>query len=394
VAGAPVVLWAESILSGVGISNVWCVITPPDYEGVGDLPQTNLTWNAGTSRYEVVYTNFTQPGTYVCTFFARDNAGEISSAKQCEVTVTDAFEVDDATALATIFQVGDVEQHNFHSALDEDWVKFYAPTGLVFNVDATQMGENSDLRLELYFEQPDGTLNLVDWTDNYGTGSNVTESLMLDLKANPLELLPGVYYVRVSSADTNLFGPGSEYELEIYVPVGGAGGVVLLMPEMGTNLFSMGSFYVYLGPSQVIAAGGGWRIQQATNENYFSDSSVLYGLPASPNWILSFRDIPGYLAPTNRPLVINADQTTSAMAYYLYTNVSPRADSPVISTNGALQLTFVAQTGKRYAVEESTNLVNWLPLLTNQVPPDGLLRFSTTNWAANDRAFYRARLVQ
>jgi hypothetical protein len=48
--------------------------------------------------------------------------------------------------------------HNFHVSADEDWVKFYAPTGYVFAIDATQLGTNSNLVLELYYEQPDGVL--------------------------------------------------------------------------------------------------------------------------------------------------------------------------------------------------------------------------------------------
>jgi hypothetical protein len=391
VSGSPVLLWADEILDVSGISNVWCVITPPDYDGQGDLPQTNLTWNADTSRYEVSYTNFTQPGTYVCTFFAVDVNGVISAPRQTQVMTADAYEPDDSPIQATIFQLGDTEPHNFHTAMDEDWVKFYAPTGLIFNIEAQQLGTNSDVRLDLYYEPPDGTLALVDWVDDYGTGADVTESLTLDLKTGLSGWSEGVYYVRVSSADTNRFGPGSEYELRIYVPVGGAGGVILLSNPGG--LLPMGSFNVYLGPAQALATGAGWRVQQLTNQNYFSNNSVVYSLPASPNYTLSFRNIPGFLAPTNRSLVVKADQTTSVMAYYLYTNVSPRAASPVLGAGGVLQLTYLGYAGKRYAIEESTNLLKWAPLVTNPVPPDGLLHFNKTNSSPKTRAFYRARLV-
>jgi hypothetical protein len=384
-------LWAQDILDVAGISNVWCVITPPDYDGTGDLPQVNLTWNAGTSRYEALYTNFTKPGTYVCTFFAVDVNGVISAPRQTQVMNADAFEPDDSAAQATIFQLGDVEPHNFHSAVDEDWVKFYAPTGWLFEIDAQQLGTNSDVRLDLYYEQSDGTLASVDFVDDHGFGADVTESLTLDLKSGQSGWSEGVYYVRVSSADTNRFGPGSGYELRIYVPAGGAGGVVLLNNPGG--LLPMGSFNVYLGAPQALAAGAGWRVQQLTNQNYFSNNSVVYSLPASSNYTLLFRGIPGFLAPTNRPLAITADQTTSVMAYYLYTNVSPWAASPVLGAGGVLQLTYLGYAGKRYAMEESTNLLNWVPLATNPVPPDGLLHFNKTNSPAKGRAFYRARYV-
>ena len=81
------------------------------------------------------------------------------------------------------------------------------------------------------------------------------------------------------------------------------------------------------------------------------------------------------------------------MAYYLYTNLSPRAESPRLSTNGVFPLTFLACAGKRYALEEGTNLHNWIPLVTNLVPQDGALHFTRTNGAAQAGAFYRARFV-
>jgi hypothetical protein len=271
----------------------------------------------------------------------------------------------------------------------------FAPTGCIFNIDATQLGDNSDLRVELYCEQAGGTLLFVAAADRFGPGAGFCESMMLDLKTGQSGLWPGVYYVRVSPADTNLFGPGSEYRLEIYMPIGPGGGVPypgLLPPG---SLLPIGYCNVCLGPPQALAAGAGWRIEQDTNNPpfYCSDNSAIWLLPTHSNWTLSFREVSGFLAPTNRPLVITADQTTSVMDYYLYTNLSPRADSPVIDTDGVFQLTFLAYAGRRYALEESTNLVNWVPLVTNQVPQDGLLHFAKTNSSANERAFYRARFA-
>ena len=67
--------------------------------------------------------------------------------------------------------MGGAEQHDFASGLDEDWVKFYAPTGLVFNVEARQLGDRSDVRLDLYYEQPSNTLAFVGTADSYGPGA-------------------------------------------------------------------------------------------------------------------------------------------------------------------------------------------------------------------------------
>ena len=71
-------LWAAEVTDMDGISNVWCVITPPDYSASGDLVETNLAWHAGNQRYEGIYTNLSPLDQYVFTFYARDNLGEIS----------------------------------------------------------------------------------------------------------------------------------------------------------------------------------------------------------------------------------------------------------------------------------------------------------------------------
>jgi hypothetical protein len=369
------------------------VITPPDFDGQGDLPQTNLVWNAGTSRYEVIFTNFTELGTYVCTFFAQDNAGLVSSPKQCEVT-TDAYEVDDIAAQAAIFTVGNTQHHNFQSGTDEDWVKFHAPTGLVFNIEATQLGTNCDVQLELYYEHSNGNLELVDSTDDYGTGSNVTEQLVLDLRANPFGLLEGVYYLRVISYDPNLFGLGSEYTLRIWAPIGPDGGPPWT-PLVPIGPFAVGKFCVYMDPPQALVAGAGWRVMELTNQNYYTDAAT-YGLPipsGTNQYHLAFRAIPGFLTPTNSPLVLNSNQTQNIQAYYVYTNLSPLAVSASVGTNDVFNLTYLGYAGQRYAIEESTNLLTWLALATNQMPPDGLLRLAVTNAHAEGRAFYRARFV-
>ncbi len=216
------VLWASGVTAMVGVSNVFCLVTPPDYAGVGDLPQTNLTWNAVTQRYEALYTNFSQKGTYTLTFLAQDNAGEICSPVQSTVDLGDAFEPDDGPEQATGFNVGMPQVHNLHSSNDVDWVKFYAPAGEVFTIEAEQLGTNSDLTLEVYYEQADGKLTNLTWLarDESGVGQGEGETTVVNLKTDP-SLEPGLYFVRVGSADPTLYGPGSEYELRIWIPAGG-----------------------------------------------------------------------------------------------------------------------------------------------------------------------------
>jgi hypothetical protein len=359
VSGAPLRLWVTDILDVAGISNVWCVITPPDYHGSGELPRANLTWNVSTSRYEAVCTNFTLLGTYVCTFFAQDNDGVLSSPVQCEVTVTDTYERDDGPALATFFPVGGTEQHIFHSAADEDWVKFYAPTGCVFAVEATQLGTNNDLVLDLYYEQWDGTLSWVDGVDNFGRGVGKTESLLVDLKSGQSGLWPGVYYVRISSADTNLFGPGSEYELRIYEPTGTGGGVITITFG-GSGILAY--IQVHLTPQ---VSGAGWRLrgQTAYHTNPTDTETVSQG--GSP--VIEFKPVVGWDVPLACTVQVTLGATTVIPATY--------TRSAQLAVVPAGELGFTGLPGGPF------NPANITCLLTNS--GEGALRWSaiwTNKW--------------
>ena len=361
--GQPLVLWAQDVTAVAGISNVWCVITPPDYGGSGDLPQLDLAWNAGASRYEAVYTNFTELGTYACTFYAQDNDGVMSSPEQTQVMVTDAYEVDDSAALATRFPVGDVEQHNLHSPIDEDWVKFYAPAGFVFNIEAKQLGTNSDLALDLYYEQWDGTLSWMDGVDDYGWGEGETESLAVDLKSGASGLWPGIYYLRVSSADTNRYGSGSEYELRIYEPTGTGGGVIMISFGGGSGLLAY--LQVHITPQ---VAGAGWRLQGQTAYHTNADYTEAVSSGGSP--AIEFRPLAGWDGPPGSSFEAALGATTIIPATYTRSGqlgVSPAGQlgfsgfvgGPINPTSQTCLLT---NSGEGSLWWSATGMSNWVSL--------------------------------
>jgi len=169
-----------------------------------------------------------------------------------------------------MFQLGDAEQHNFHSATDEDWVTFYAPTGFAYELTATQLGDQQRPAAGNYTtKQSDGSVSLVDGVDNHMSGVGEEESLNLDLKTGTSGQLPGVYTREsVRREPESVLGRGSEYEIRIFIPTGGGGGVPF-PPVLNPDQLPIGSFCIYLGPPRALAAGAGWRIQQASNEDYF-----------------------------------------------------------------------------------------------------------------------------
>ncbi|MCC6823782.1 MAG: hypothetical protein IT579_23920, partial [Verrucomicrobia subdivision 3 bacterium] len=57
--------------------------------------------------------------------------------------------------------------------------------------------------------------------------------------------------------------------------------------------------------------------------------------------------------------------------------------------NGMFTMRFYGDTGTNYVVKASTNLVNWLPLATNQISGLGYLEFTDISSTNYDRRFYR-----
>ncbi len=234
-------LWVSEVTSMAGVSNVWCVITPPDYDGTGDLPETDLAWNLETERYEVNYDGFTQPGAYVCTFMAADVEGTVSAVVQSEVITVDAFEPDDTPSQASLY-VGHSQTHTFHIDSDEDWVRLYAVSNFNYDISAEPVSLGLDLVIHLYRELPDGSLDLIESVDLGGDG--VGELTWLDF---PEE---GFYYVRISpyideGAEDNL----GAYELSITIPSASDTSVLIVLgvDDVAAGALPEGSSATVLG---------------------------------------------------------------------------------------------------------------------------------------------------
>ena len=204
-------LWASEIVAAAGVDRVWCVVTPPPDAEVPESASVDLAWSEAEDRYEVAYTNFTEPGVYYCTFFAVDNDGVIGTPRQAQVLSADRYEPDNTRDEARPFEVAGVQLHTFHVSGDEDWVEFFVVTDFVYEVRTRQLGTNVDTVLDLY-KMADGVLTNVYHRDSQGSGRGKGEYALLD------DWEAGTYFARVRPYAASQAGLDTEYELRISVP--------------------------------------------------------------------------------------------------------------------------------------------------------------------------------
>ncbi len=302
------VLWASGVTDADGISNVWCTITPPDYDGTGDLPQTNLAWNDDSQRYEAVWNGFTTYGTYALSFYAMDSRGEVSPTMQSTVTLADAYEPDDSADQASCLAVGGTQRHNFHCPDDEDWVRFYCVSNVIYEIDANQVGTNAYVTLDLYWECPDGTLTNIDSldSDGPGAGSGATTYIFKDMPE-------GFYLARARPADTNMWGFASDYDLRVWVPAGGGSLIVVALDKLNAGHPPPGAWV------EIVGVGSQTFDPQANSVSFPSipdgSQTVVVHVPS------------GYLAEEDPK---NAAQINNPSSYYGNPKTLPSSDTTQI----------------------------------------------------------------
>ncbi|HBA85146.1 MAG TPA: hypothetical protein DCZ95_13735 [Verrucomicrobia bacterium] len=279
------VIWAANVTDDYGISNVVCYVASPGFAVTGLLTQTALVWNPANLRYETTLSGLTNQGSYNLTFQALNVNGQWSAPVQSFLIGRDMYEPDDESAQATDFAVGIAQSHNFHSAADEDWVKFYAGSGYVFQIDAEQTGSNIDLRLDVYYERFDGDLLPVATNvDSYGRGIGHAEQVTLDM-VNGSAWTSGVYFVRVNSAVPNGWGVDSGYQLHIYLPSGGQliimainGLTGLAVPDALATINDASSLYFNGSTTVSKDMNGACKVKALAPTGYFPvQDSVLSG---------------------------------------------------------------------------------------------------------------------
>ena len=135
------------------------------------------------------------------------------------------------------------------------------------------------------------------------------------------------------------------------------GGVIVISPNFGTNVFGLGYMQVRLGPPLVLPAGGAWRVP-ARNIGYTSDPNLRIPLAGGP-FSIEFKAVPGWLPPTNQPTIISPDQVIILDENYQETG-------PSLSYGRTEGLRLFGSSGLNYRIDSATSLAptNWT-VLTN-----------------------------
>lgn len=158
-------------------------------------------------------------GTYYFGVWAdRDNAlsesNESNNQQVAAITITgttcseDSYEENDSSVTAAPFTVGTVQSH-IHCMDDNDWVSFDTLAGTAYGIMTSELGAQSDTKLELY----DTDKNTLLETDYDGGVIGQASSLSWTAPAS------GTYYLRVQAQQgLKDIGPNTDYNLVIADP--------------------------------------------------------------------------------------------------------------------------------------------------------------------------------
>jgi len=162
------------------------------------------------------------------------------------------------------------------------------------------------------------------------------------------------------------------------------GGPILIRPSPGVSASNKAYVQWHLFPAAAVQAGAAWRL---AGDSSFSTGVDYTRVIESTNAIeVQFKQIPGWISPTNPPLTVLPGYNPPFIGIYTVTN-------PVLVANRVLGLGITGTTNTQYDIEHSTNLLigNWETINTITIYSNGLnfvLPNPITNGPAN---FYRAK---
>ncbi len=141
---------------------------------------------------------------------------------------------------------------------------------------------------------------------------------------------------------------------------------------------------VKLGASASVSSGS------VTNVAFFNGATQLGSVQASPFNVTANGLTAGAYALTAVATAGGVSTTSAVVNFSVVTPVAVSTSVPVV-TNGQFSFHYAANPGLTYVVQNSSDLVTWLPLVTN-IPVSSTVLVTDT-FSSNSLRFYRVGRV-
>ena len=375
-------IYVDTVTSTGSIDSVFAILAPPSPlpqklpgKASAGLPPVTLL-DEGNGRYGAMV-DFPDFGLYRVAVFVKDGEGNLSVPKTTTVfqwVGPDVFETDDTSGQAAIINPDTLaQQHNFHSADDQDWVRFYAMEGESYDIVTNELGSNCDTTITI--EDKNGehfSNNLLTWTCPTS----------------------GVYYAKIAHSGQVAFGLESNYSLSISHMEGGVpgdlvgqvidpandgiGGAVVQSTGLGnfSTISYPNGYYIMTVPSgthTLLSTAAGYEDQvtsgivvQANNSNYKDITMAADQTPATVTITYS----------TTSPTNLDVTATISSSESITVTN-NGEEDTYTFTENGSFTFEFEDNFGNS---STATATVSWI----DKEPPIATITYSPATLTNQD----------
>jgi hypothetical protein len=150
-----------------------------------------------------------------------------------------------------------------------------------------------------------------------------------------------------------------------------------ITPATGT-----GGIRVSLASPRAVAAGAQWRVDGGA---FLNSNTSATGLPTGAH-VVSFKALPGWDSPPNQTISVGT-VTTLTTAIYAAT---PPVITNLVLQGGSRQMALFGTPNFTYTIESATDLNNWTPVSTNNVPAAGVADIAIQADPAQPAGFLRA----
>jgi hypothetical protein len=148
-----------------------------------------------------------------------------------------------------------------------------------------------------------------------------------------------------------------------------------------------GSLQVIISPAGAVSAGAQWQVDGGA---WQSSGTTLSSVSVGSHTV-AFNTVSGWTTPADQTVSVSANQTATATGNYVaIVSLPPQLTGIAMNTNGMFLFDLNGTGGSNYVVQVSSNLVNWVNLITNVIPAGGVRVFDFPMQTNQPQMFYRA----